>query len=73
MKSEGGDTEFQKQESELEKLIREVKHLERQEEERKKEMGLGAGRTHKKLDKLTAHYDQTTIRLKLKIKDASHH
>lgn len=51
---DGEDEEFKRSESELEKLIREVKNIERQEIIEKQSS---------KSDHITSHFDQSTIRL----------
>lgn len=53
--------EFQKAETELEKLIREVKELERQEAKEKMQ-----GASKKVGDHITSHFDMSTVRLKAK-------
>jgi hypothetical protein len=60
---EGKDEDFKRTETELEKLIREVKSIERKLE--KKESG-----KHHKVDHITSHFDLSTVRLKAKSSEA---
>lgn len=62
--SDGKDEEFSRTESELEKLIREVKLAERQETLERHAQSF----KHSKRDShVTSHFDQTTIKVKLRI------
>lgn len=56
--SEGKDEDFNKSETELDKLIREVKNIERQEALERSQI------TKKASDHITTHFDMSTIRMK---------